>query len=112
MSKTEDERYQERLARLTDILSDIAGHAQDVSKERCPYKSKPGLCTAKFSCRNQLPALEVGGSFVCSHDGTFDYRNAWEARPDAYEKTREKLRRIREDAERARQARTEPKDGG
>lgn len=93
---SDEEQYQERLQRITGILSDIAGHAQAVSKERCPYKNKPGLCTAQFKCRNQQP-VEDGG-FICGHDGTFDYRLAWESRPDTYEKTREKLRKIREEA--------------
>ncbi len=82
MSKSEDERYDERLARLSEILADIAGHAQTVSLERCPYKSKPGLCTAKFSCRNQQPSGDADGTLACAHDGTFDYRLAWESRPE------------------------------
>ncbi len=105
MSGNEDERYQVRLDRLTDILADIAGHAQEVSKDRCPYMAVTRACTAQFRCRNQQPAADVAGGSTCGHDGTFDYRSAWESRPDSYEKTREKLRRIREEADAARQAR-------
>ena len=105
MSKSEDERYDERLSRLGEILADIAGHAQTVSLERCPYKSKPGLCTAKFSCRNQQPAGTADGAYACAHDGTFDYRLAWESRPEAYDKVRAKLQRIRAEAAEARRAR-------
>jgi hypothetical protein len=61
------------------------------------------LCTAQFRCRNQQ-VPEGGGSLICGHDGKFDYRLAWETRPDAYDKTREKLRRIREEAERRRKS--------
>ena len=99
MADSDEQRVQERRQRMTEILADIAGHAQATARERCPYKSKPGLCTAKFSCRNQQPAAVGGGSFICGHDGAFDYRTAWETRPDAYEITRAKLRRIREEAE-------------
>ena len=105
MSKSEDERYDERLARLSEILADIAGHAQTVSLERCPYKSKPGLCTAKFSCRNQKPVGDAKSNIACTHDGTFDYRLAWDSRPESYDKVRAKLQRIRAEAEQARRAR-------
>ena len=95
-----DERdYEERRQRIAEILADIAGHAQSVSKERCPYKNKAGFCTAQFRCRNQQPGPDVTSPLICGHDGKFDYRTAWETRPDTYDKTREKLRRIREEAE-------------
>ncbi len=97
MAGSDEERILERRRRITDILADIAGHAAAVSKERCPYKNKPGECTAQFRCRSQRTA-EEGGPPLCGHDGTFDYRLAWETRPDTYDKTREKLRRIREEA--------------
>src|SRR6266508_4002549 len=101
MAESDEERYRERLQRITEILSDIAGHAQFVSKERCPYKNKAGLCTARFRCRNQRSQPGEGG-LVCGHDGKFDYRLAWETRPDTYERTREKLRQIRNEAVRRR----------
>jgi hypothetical protein len=110
MAESDEKRYRERLQRITGILSDIAGHAQSVSKERCPYKNKAGLCTAQFRCRNQRSP--EGGGLVCGHDGKFDYRLAWETRPDTYEKTREKLRRIREEAERRRRNSNRPQDIG
>lgn len=99
---SDEKQYQERLRRIGGLLADIAGYAQEISKERCPYKNKPGLCTAQFKCRNQQPLQE--GGFRCGHDGTFDYRSAWEVRPDSYEKTRDKLRKIREEAAERRKA--------
>jgi hypothetical protein len=107
---SDEKQYQERLQRIGGLLADIAGHAQEVSKERCPYKNKPGLCTAQFKCRNQQPLPE--GGFRCGHDGTFDYRSAWEVRPDSYEKTREKLRKIREDAAERRKTTAAPEGNG
>ncbi len=55
MTIADEEQYQQRLDLLTDILADIAGHAQAVSKERCPYMTVQRACTAKFRCRNQRP---------------------------------------------------------
>jgi hypothetical protein len=112
MTESVEERYDERLSRLSEILADIAGHAQDVSRARCPYKSKPGLCTAKFSCRNQQPTVDAGSSLACTHDGTFDYRLAWESRPESYDKVRAKLQRIRAEAEQARAVRAAERAGG
>lgn len=111
MAETDEERYRERLRRITGILSDIAGHAQSVSKERCPYKNKAGLCTAQFRCRNQRTP-QVGGDLICAHDGNFDYRLAWETRPDTYERTREKLRQVRSEAEHRRRNAKGPQDTG
>jgi hypothetical protein len=102
MVASDEERYRERQQRLTEILADIAGHAHVVSKDRCPYKNKAGECTAQFRCRNQRPFDGGQNPFLCGHDGTFDYRTAWETRPETYEKTREKLKRIREEAARRR----------
>ena len=112
MAESDDERYQQRLRRMTEILADIAGHAQATAKHRCPYKNKPGLCTAQFRCRNQQVSATGDGGLVCGHDGTFDYRVAWETRPDAYGKTREKLRRIREEAEKRRRDSRGPQGAG
>lgn len=112
MEDSEEKRVLERRQRMTEILADIAGHAQSTARERCPYMNKPGLCTAQFKCRNQRPADQDGGAFRCGHDGTFDYRTAWETRPDAYETTRAKLRKIREEAELRRRGGVDPKDRG
>jgi hypothetical protein len=108
MVESDEERFRERRQRITEILADIAGHAQSVSTLRCPYKNKPGECTARFRCRNQRRP-DTGGALLCGHDGTFDYRVAWETRPETYDRTREKLRRIREEAARRREA-ANPRD--
>jgi hypothetical protein len=110
MVPSDEERVRERRRRISEILADIAGHAESVSKQRCPYKNKPGECTAQFHCRNQRPG-EAGGPLLCGHDGTFDYRVAWETRPETYDRTREKLRRIRDEARRRREA-GGPRDAG
>jgi len=109
MAESDEERFLERRQRMSEILADIAGHAKSVSTLRCPYKNKPGECTAQFRCRNQQFG-EGGGRSRCGHDGTFDYRVAWETRPETYDRTREKLRRIREEAARRREA-GGPQDG-
>lgn len=112
MEDSEEKRVLERRQRMTEILADIAGHAQSTARERCPYMSKPGMCTAQFKCRNQRPTEDEAGAFKCGHDGTFDYRSAWEARPDAYEITRAKLRKIRTEAEQRRRGAGDPEDRG
>jgi hypothetical protein len=111
MVGSDEERFRERRQRISEILADIAGHAQSVSVLRCPYKNKPGECTAQFRCRNQRPSA-TGGPLLCGHDGTFDYRVAWETRPETYDRTREKLRRIREEAARRRREADGTQGGG
>jgi hypothetical protein len=108
MTKIDKEAYQERLRRMTEVFSEIVGHADQVSKGRCPYMNRKRLCTAAFRCRNQRPDPAGGDQPVCGHDGTFDYRLAWESRPDSYDKVREKLRRIRADAARRRASGSTP----
>ena len=111
MAESDEERYRKRRQLMGEILADIAGHAESVSKERCPYMNKGRECTARFRCRNQLPQ-EGKPRFRCGHDGTFDYRTAWEMRPDSYDKTREKLKRIREEGERRRREASGRRDAG
>ena len=53
MQKIDPQEYQKRLDRLTEILSGIAAHADEVSLCRCPYKNRLDQCTAKFGCRNK-----------------------------------------------------------
>jgi hypothetical protein len=107
MTKIDKEAYHERLRRMTEVFSEIVGHADQVSKERCPYMNRQRLCTAAFRCRNQR-RTEGGTQATCGHDGTFDYRLAWESRPDSYDKVRDKLRRIRADAARRRASKSTP----
>jgi hypothetical protein len=81
MPKITREEYQKRLDRLSEILSGIAAHADEVSRSRCPYKNRLDQCTAKFGCRNQRKPKEAGGLMICAGDDMLDYRKAWETGP-------------------------------
>ena len=98
MPKISQEEYQQRLDRLTEIYSDIVGHADVQATQRCPYRDARDRCTAAFSCGNQIPAADKGAPATCGHDGTFDYSDAWEDDPAAEERARKKLRGIRQSA--------------
>ncbi|MHA1548373.1 MAG: 2Fe-2S iron-sulfur cluster-binding protein, partial [Alphaproteobacteria bacterium] len=78
---------------LMEILTGIANHAAEQANTRCPYRNKHDECTAKFSCRNQRPADDDSGMDRCGHDGPFDYRIAWETRPQLYEKAKSDIAR-------------------
>jgi hypothetical protein len=78
MQKITPETYQQRLDRLTDILSGIVEHADEVSTRRCPYKNRLNQCTAQFGCRNKRKPLQQGGPPLCAGDDKLDYRKAWE----------------------------------
>ena len=108
MSDSEKQAYQERLDRMAAIFSDIVSHAEESSKTRCPYRDRHDLCTALFRCRNQARVADSDSEeLACTHDGTFDYRSAWESNPRAYERTREKIVRIKRDAAKRRRRRSE-----
>ena len=89
--------FQERLDRIAALFADIVDLAEVSSRTRCPYRNRHDLCTALFRCRNQLPA--AGDRLACGHDGTFDYRSAWEARPRAGARAKEKIAAIKDEAE-------------
>lgn len=78
MAKITPEDYQRRVDRLTEILSEIAAHADEVSLTRCPYKNRFNQCTARFGCRNKRKPQEPLGLPVCASDDKLDYRKAWE----------------------------------
>ncbi|MEE3259258.1 MAG: ASKHA domain-containing protein [Candidatus Latescibacterota bacterium] len=78
MQRIDPAEYQKRLARLSSILKDIAGHANDQATFRCPYKNRFDQCTAHFGCRNQRKPQEQGGLLICGGDDKLDYRFAWE----------------------------------
>jgi hypothetical protein len=78
MQKITREEYQKRLDRLTEILSGISAHADELSRGRCPYKNRLNQCTAKFGCRNQRKPEQRGGLMICAGDDKLDYRKAWE----------------------------------
>lgn len=107
MDKVTPEQVQERFDRLTEIFSGIVTQADDQASERCPYRDRHDHCTAKFRCRNQRPpeGAELSqttrrgtvavdpGTLICSHNGTFDYRNAWESDPRAADTARKRIAR-------------------
>jgi hypothetical protein len=78
MHKIDPQGYQKRLNRLTEILSGIAAHADEISLTRCPYKNRFNQCTAQFGCRNKRKPQVAGGLPVCAGDDKLDYRKAWE----------------------------------
>lgn len=78
MQKIDPQGYQKCLNRLTEVLSEIVAHADEVSLTRCPYKDRFNQCTAQFGCRNKRKPREAGGLPVCAGDDKLDYRKAWE----------------------------------
>lgn len=72
-------QYQKRLDILSEILREIAEHAGEVSKGRCPYKNMRGECTALFGCRNKRKPIQREGLPVCGGDDRLNYRHAWES---------------------------------
>ena len=98
--------YEQRLAQISEIFADILGNAQEAiqTQGRCPYRTAQDICTAKFGCANrQRPGREQAEP-ICAHDGTLDFRNAWESRPESYERTKQKVRKVRQDAAMNRQS--------
>ena len=90
--------FQERLDRISRLFTDIVGHAEVSSRTRCPYRDRHDRCTALFRCRNQIVADAERDLLTCGHDGTFDYRTAWESHPRARQRASEKISAIKEEA--------------
>ena len=107
MSGDDMEAYQERLDRIAAIFTDLVAHAEVSSRTRCPYRDRHDLCTALFRCRNQLATPGDADQLTCDHDGTFDYRSAWEAHPRSRVRASEKIARIKREAESRRLDRSE-----
>ena len=61
------------------------------SQENCKTKTA-------FSCRNQVSIADKPDSFSCSHDGSFDYRPAWESNPKGWKRMQETTAAIRDEA--------------
>jgi hypothetical protein len=85
--RLDQEAYQRRLDRLSEIFGSMMETVEDLSGKRCPYKNKNGYCTAHFGCRNQrkppvedptAPIAHRGKRFLCGGDDKLDYRSAWE----------------------------------
>ena len=103
-SKPIDEKeLRERLDRIGEIFGEMVAHADTQARTRCPYRNRLDRCTAHISCRSQL-ATGDGGPPACTHDGSFDYRLAWETRPDSRERAKRRIRAIRERAAARRKA--------
>lgn len=107
MTGAEMQAYQERLDRIAELFTDLVGHAEVSSRTRCPYRDRHDLCTALFRCRNQIGSPAGSDGLTCGHDGTFDYRTAWEAHPRARDRAKEKIATIKQDAEARRRHRPE-----
>ena len=92
--RLDQEAYQRRLDRLTEMFGSMMETVEDLTTKRCPYKDRHGRCTAQFGCRNQRkPPAEgdrSGGGqarplaqdsdrrMICGGDDKLDYRSAWE----------------------------------
>jgi hypothetical protein len=88
----DQEAYQRRLDRLTEMFGSMMETVEDLTTKRCPYKDRHGRCTAQFGCRNQRkppeedrsgagqarPLAQGGKRFICGGDDKLDYRSAWE----------------------------------
>jgi hypothetical protein len=81
--RLDQEAYQRRLDRLTELFDSMMETVDDLSTKRCPYKDRHGRCTATFGCRNQRkPPVDgdrsEGERFICGGDDKLDYRSAWD----------------------------------
>ena len=108
MSRIDPGEYQERLDRITEVFAGMVAHADETAPYRCPYRDRHDLCTALFKCRNQREADDDPDTLMCGHDGTFDYRDAWEAHPRNRERMKRKIAAIRSEGKRRR---AEPEAG-
>lgn len=105
MAKIDPKELQKRMARISEMFTDIVVHAEAVSKTRCPYRDRKDRCTAEFRCRNQQKpdaAAAADAPLICGHREEFDYRSAWESNPLAHARSKKKVREIRDGAARRR----------
>jgi hypothetical protein len=98
VSSPEDPPYQERLDRISNLFGELVSHAEVVSQHRCPYRDRDDCCTAMFLCRNQQVADDGTDVFICGHEGTFDYRDAWQSHPRNHERMKRKIKAVRLEA--------------
>jgi hypothetical protein len=94
-----EQAYQERLDRIAEIFASLVAHAEVSARHRCPYRDRDDQCTALFRCRNQLTVESDVGALACGHDGTFDYRTAWETNPRLQVQVKQKITDIKAEAE-------------
>jgi hypothetical protein len=98
VSSPEDPAYQERLDRISNLFVELVSHAETVSQHRCPYRDRDDCCTAMFLCRNQQVVDDGTDVFICGHEGTFDYRDAWQSHPRNHERMKRKIKAVRLEA--------------
>ncbi len=111
MSKIDKDAFRERLERISALFSDMVGKAEETSLFRCPYRNRFDHCTAEFRCRNQQSET-ADSSIPCGHDGTFDYRSAWESDPERRPRAKRKIDQIKRAANARRRAKGERTSDG
>ncbi|MAE59777.1 MAG: ferredoxin [Planctomycetaceae bacterium] len=90
-SPIDKSEIEKRRDRLTDIFREIVAHAEEQSLTRCPYRDAEDQCTAQIRCGNQRKPHRAGDPLTCGHDGTLDYRGAWDNDPEGVEEMRDQL---------------------
>jgi hypothetical protein len=78
MQRIDKDEYQKRLNQITELFADMVTHADELSRQRCPYKNRLDQCTAQFGCRNKRKPQAPGSLPMCASDDKLDYRSAWE----------------------------------
>ncbi|MEX0763039.1 MAG: hypothetical protein WD208_02150 [Dehalococcoidia bacterium] len=76
--QVDPERLKASMNRLFEIYRDISTKADEVVKNRCPYKNAQSRCTANFGCRNQFFTKDQAAQPVCAGSDHIDYRSAWD----------------------------------
>ena len=76
-NSADKKRAERSLDALFNIFKEISNHADEVIKNRCPYKNAKSRCTAKFECKNQHYIEKFGEGPVCTGSDLLDYRPAW-----------------------------------
>jgi len=78
VEKIDKDEYQKRLTQISELFAEMVVHADELSRQRCPYKNRLDQCTAQFGCRNKRKPKTQGGLPVCASDDKLDYRSAWD----------------------------------
>ncbi|HEX9647174.1 MAG TPA: hypothetical protein VGB88_06725 [Alphaproteobacteria bacterium] len=102
MAKIDEGEWRKRLERISQMFADMVGHAEELSQHRCPYRDRHDRCTAHFRCRSQLAQDAADKPALCTHDGSFDYRLAWESDPATYDRAKRRIADAKRGPRRAR----------
>ncbi|MEW5978438.1 MAG: hypothetical protein AB1898_21800 [Acidobacteriota bacterium] len=78
MKKIDKEEYQKRLDQITELFAGMVRRADELSRQRCPYKNRFDRCTAGFGCAYKRRAELAGELPRCTSDDRLNYRSAWE----------------------------------